>query len=175
MSVFSLRELETYFDEIGCRYKRPTGDILYTGLRCKIPFYRHGLPIQVVVDQYWVTVRGVIRNGIPAGKLPTVLTYLAELNANLRMVRCTTAVGAVVMQADLVRSRCRLENVLEVISAILQYSTVTVLELSVLINNEFVAACFMKLQQSKRAAPSVAMLDVDEAFDFDISANRLVK
>ena len=175
MSAFSLSDLEASFDKIGCRYKSVSGNRMYTGLRCRMPFYRLGLPVQILVQEHWVTVRGIVQNTIPPKQVPTVLTSLAELNAQFRMVRCTTVGGAVIMQADLMRSRCELENVLEMITAIVRYAASSILELSVLINNEFIAASYMRLQQEKRTAKGSSAFDPDQAFDFDIAANLLTR
>ncbi len=62
--------------------------------------------------------------------------------------------------------------VLEAITAILRYAACTILELSVLANNNTIAEVFMRLQQKKQRS-SRRRPELEQALDFDIAANRL--
>ncbi len=73
MSDFSIREIETYFNRIGCRYRSLGQNAMHTGLRCDVPYYRVGVPIEILINSHWVSIRGVLQGALPEKFCPRLL------------------------------------------------------------------------------------------------------
>ena len=170
----NVKRITDCLDKIQWRYSVADEKTVITGYRCTVPFYEYSVPIEIRLTEHWVTIFALLQQEIAPDRLPTVASFLSALNSQCRSVRFFLVQDCAVLQAEVPASRFHIGSFMEALKNVCRYSSITGLEVSVLITNRSVADLYREIGLSSLPFFKLTSLRADEALsDFDISANKL--